>query len=724
MTAFSDLTDVPAYSGNAGHRLIIDPAEAELLAVDSWPPFFPATVNNGLLLLSPFTKRGKTAWHGAHDDQAATLAGAFIPTQGPWPGTQALVVALTTTNEIVNPSMEYDSGLTGWSSTGFTRTRSSDYARRGKYSMKGVTTANDAYVYAGAVTVAEEERWSASVWVHADVAGDQVEFGWWEYDGGVKSGENGTEYTLKQGWNYLTHSAAITTDPINEIDRIYPMLYEMDTGHTYYVDCWQVEEKAAPTPYCDGDQDSCSWATTAHLSPSTRTATTINLDAHVGLVNGQDPWSFRIVAQMPYDYNAIWPGNAYLAAWSGASGEFVTLYYDHVVNQLKLYIIDAAAGDTATLTWVVGSFSTGDWIDIVCTLDFNSGGAGSYKLYVNGALEDTDTTVNIAPPTFTACRLGSDTTGILQGNYAIAEFAVWDKILTEADIAAIYARPLIPVHASAALPFGLASEQKDAYTLAVMPNKYYLGWVTKEHDGSSGESFVTITGQAGEEGLVIAEWFGGDPKTICDFKWGGGDVEWNFDPGAAGSAVKISSTKDLTVEGTAGSDVTVQATGGGADVTISAADDITLHGDVLIGEIYPVVCRVYEDADQEIANATWAKLVFGNERIDNVGMHDMGSDTERITVPREGMYLITACVSWEASAANRRWMRILLNNATVIAEVNQAALSSRTSQIITTIWAASANDYFEVQVYQDSGAALDVDYVSAHSPEFTVVQLS
>lgn len=135
----------------------------------------------------------------------------------------------------------------------------------------------------------------------------------------------------------------------------------------------------------------------------------------------------------------------------------------------------------------------------------------------------------------------------------------------------------------------------------------------------------------------------------------------------------------------------------------------------------PPTCVVYHSINQSIPNNTLTSLAFNTERIDPWAMHDGGSNT-RITIPSggDGVYMITANISWAAQSASRL-VQIILNGSTQLA--NQEILlgsSKALGQSIGRLYRLAAGDYVEVKVLQDSGVSLNVEVVANLSPEFSV----
>lgn len=131
--------------------------------------------------------------------------------------------------------------------------------------------------------------------------------------------------------------------------------------------------------------------------------------------------------------------------------------------------------------------------------------------------------------------------------------------------------------------------------------------------------------------------------------------------------------------------------------------------------------RVYHSAAQSIANTTTTVLAFDSERYDTDVIHDTATNNSRLTCKTAGKYLITAHIDWDGAVAGARSIQILLNGTTIIAADFDASIGAGgMQQSISTVYALAVNDYVEVQVFQSSGGALEVNRVDAYSPEFSM----
>lgn len=150
-------------------------------------------------------------------------------------------------------------------------------------------------------------------------------------------------------------------------------------------------------------------------------------------------------------------------------------------------------------------------------------------------------------------------------------------------------------------------------------------------------------------------------------------------------------------------------------------DDIVwLAGDATSGGSKPM-CRVYHNADQNVATATWTSLALNSERYDVGSMHSTVTNNSRITIPSGGggVYHVFASVRFATNATGIRAVRLWLNGATSIGQRNNSATSTDPCHLgISVDYKFAAADYIEVQVYQASGGTLAMTSTSAEAPEF------
>lgn len=142
-------------------------------------------------------------------------------------------------------------------------------------------------------------------------------------------------------------------------------------------------------------------------------------------------------------------------------------------------------------------------------------------------------------------------------------------------------------------------------------------------------------------------------------------------------------------------------------------------------------CRVRNTAAISVANNAWQALTFDAERFDLYDgaastFHSTSANTDRITIPAglTGYYLIGGHVEFAANTTNRRGIRIVHSvGATVIASDEQEATATAMGLSISTFFLLSAAEYVTLEVFQNSGGAINAQATLSYSPEFWVCRV-
>lgn len=117
-------------------------------------------------------------------------------------------------------------------------------------------------------------------------------------------------------------------------------------------------------------------------------------------------------------------------------------------------------------------------------------------------------------------------------------------------------------------------------------------------------------------------------------------------------------------------------------------------------------CSLYKSANQTISTGTNTKVTFDSEQYDTNAYHSTTTNTSRITVPSAGKYQFNMKVDWQSgSATGARNIYIDKNGGNMAYWYGSQPLSGNNeTQTAEIILDAAANDYFEMTIYQDSGA--------------------
>ena len=136
--------------------------------------------------------------------------------------------------------------------------------------------------------------------------------------------------------------------------------------------------------------------------------------------------------------------------------------------------------------------------------------------------------------------------------------------------------------------------------------------------------------------------------------------------------------------------------------------------------------RAWHNADQSIANTTVTIVALNVDVFDNNSIHDPSTNNSRLTCKVAGKYLITAGVQFSPNSTGQRRVAIMRNGSQTTARtwVDATGGGQPTDISISTLYALSVNDYVEIEVYQDSGGAINVSSVSPYTPELSMVRVA
>lgn len=432
----------------AGGLLVDGTIDATKFAVGMGQDVF--TSLDGLLLLGPNDAITTTAWTSRRG-QVATLSGAFHQVTGRWAGTRALMVEATGVNYELAPRMidvGADGTADGW----------------GYYdNLDGSATLS---VVAHPVT---ERGWMQRL-VYGGSAGNVDALAMFYDATAVASFVGGEPCTasfdiygsssgvvvrlqlqfLSNVDGYLGQACSdpvVLTSSVQRIQLTYASL-PVNTDHIQialhvsgvdYRGSFDVSFGAVAIykgPYSSsficGALPYCSWSGSADASTSIMYATEVNLDTYASLLSDSNTWSMSLWWQPQYGAASDWPDEAVLFDVRGANER----------NQVWIRFEDDDSKYDVVInnTWTESSaqtFNAGEWQHILLTLDFTT---DAYILYINGVVSGSDNTALTAPTALAQMNLGSRYDGSNQANAAYSEFAIFNRVLTAEEVAALYHR--------------------------------------------------------------------------------------------------------------------------------------------------------------------------------------------------------------------------------------------------------------------------------------------
>jgi len=148
---------------------------------------------------------------------------------------------------------------------------------------------------------------------------------------------------------------------------------------------------------------------------------------------------------------------------------------------------------------------------------------------------------------------------------------------------------------------------------------------------------------------------------------------------------------------------------------------VPLSGVPAVGPV--PACSVYRSAGAgafNCPNVVATPITFDAERFDTDTMHDVATNSDRITIRTAGKYLLNGWGYWTAGGAGQR--RLTLYSSVLAAPVAGHSTIGGASidpyENVSAIVDCAVGDYFQLYVYQDSGSALGFN-----SPEFRAIRI-
>jgi hypothetical protein len=137
----------------------------------------------------------------------------------------------------------------------------------------------------------------------------------------------------------------------------------------------------------------------------------------------------------------------------------------------------------------------------------------------------------------------------------------------------------------------------------------------------------------------------------------------------------------------------------------------------------PPRCRLNHNTTQSITTGTDTAVAFNAEFQDSAALHDTVTNNSRITIPtgEGGQYLFTASVEFASSPTGQRKIMFRIGGSSDVALVTVDAAAGSQPTRLTTVYQyqASAGDYLEVFVSQNSGGSINL----AATPLFSATRL-
>ena len=132
--------------------------------------------------------------------------------------------------------------------------------------------------------------------------------------------------------------------------------------------------------------------------------------------------------------------------------------------------------------------------------------------------------------------------------------------------------------------------------------------------------------------------------------------------------------------------------------------------------------RATTNLTQSIPNGSVADVTLNTEAFDTANLHDNVTNNQRLTAPVAGVYQITGNVRWATNNTGTRFLDISASSGGRIASVwANATTGNPTDQSISATFALAAGASVLLEVFQDSGGALNLVKNGTDDPNLSMV---
>jgi hypothetical protein len=396
--------------GTLGNLLVLDPTDG--------PDYTPEEVDYEIDLLDHLGRA------------PTTQTGGILGRPGKFG--RGVQLAEATTNLITNPSFETNVG--GWTAAGTnTIAISSDQAKFGTRSMKVTYGDTLSFVYFSPLNIAAGAH-QISGWFYIPSSWDggaiQMHEGG-SYDGATGSQLAVVDMDIRDEWQFVTFDMVVDAGDVEGyimIDGSAPTV-----GRFFYVDAFQAEAKAYPTPYCDGSLGlGHAWTDGAHASTSTRVAAELNYDDDVTTLIQSTGSFFGWWHLAPSTSIAKW--HNLMDARGADNNNRILFYQDNDTGKLALYL----NGGNRITTVGAGSMVLGDLIFFCLTWDFDNDDYNIFMYENDGTKYTGNATTSLSFPTLTELGIGNSYAGSDQINGVLDDVVILGRVLTEAEFDTLY----------------------------------------------------------------------------------------------------------------------------------------------------------------------------------------------------------------------------------------------------------------------------------------------
>lgn len=141
----------------------------------------------------------------------------------------------------------------------------------------------------------------------------------------------------------------------------------------------------------------------------------------------------------------------------------------------------------------------------------------------------------------------------------------------------------------------------------------------------------------------------------------------------------------------------------------------------ILGTIIKPKCSLIKASSQTISSSSTTKITFssGDVDYDPTSMFDDAND--RIIVPKTGLYEISMSSRWvNGGGSSDRAIYANVNGTNIYADMRSVGTSGRAGNSLSIKKYLTANDYVEMQAWQDSGGNRDIGGTGFYNLYFSV----
>lgn len=352
-------------------------------------------------------QRVATATGGIYEDTIGTPDGI----------SRGVIIPEATTNVITNPIFGNATALTNWTTGGDTLSEvvtDTDFVLFGTNAVKLIRkTSGSTFSFYQSLNVGNTNTWCLSCYVKkpdsSAVTSSDIQLRY----GGTTSAPS--FMAVGNGWYRAWKT--FTGIASSQVTGCTPIL----AGATIYVDGWQLEEKAYPTPLAYGDLLGCAWSSTVHASSTTRTAASLKIPASECVPAADFTWWIAFRANNTFSELS---GNTYLLYEQATNANI------NIATTGQISFSDGTNGANGAAT----AITAGTIVIVHATMT-----SAGLKLYRNGA-QDGSTQATFAPlasPSY--LWVGTSDTTTAHSNVTILGAGTYKRGMTAAEIALDYA---------------------------------------------------------------------------------------------------------------------------------------------------------------------------------------------------------------------------------------------------------------------------------------------